>query len=81
MNAPYINVETGHTIRDFDMLRSLLSATDAIAAAQETADANGAPVGVWDRDGWYCVCEVPPDEIEPSPESNGWHIFALVDPN
>ena len=52
----------------------------AIQDAQARADANGAPVAVWERDGWHHVCEVPPDMIWPSPEVVGWSVLAVVDP-
>ena len=52
----------------------------AIAEAQSLADDNGAPVGVWARDGWYTVCEVAPDLIEPDPTLTGWVLWAIVDP-
>lgn len=54
--------------------------SDAIDEAQERADANGAPVAVWERDGWHHVCEVPPDMISPPPETLGWSVLAVVDP-
>ena len=52
----------------------------AIAAAQTFADRNGAPCGVWERDGWFTVCEIAPDEIEPNPELFGWVLWAIVNP-
>lgn len=52
----------------------------AIATARELADANGAPVAVWARDGWHTLSELPSDCLEPSPESQGWREVAIVDP-
>lgn len=57
------------------------SSTDAISEAQAVSDANGAPVGIWLREGWYTVCEVPPEMIEPDPELAGWILWAVVDPS
>ena len=48
--------------------------------AQSQADANGAPVGVWERDGWTTICEDAPETIEPNPEDRGWHMIAVVEP-
>ena len=58
----------------------LSSLTRALDDAQQLSNQNGAPVGVWDRQGWYAVCETPPEDIEPSPESEGWTLHAVVDP-
>jgi hypothetical protein len=52
----------------------------AIEEAQVVADMNQCPCGVWERDGWFTVCELAPDEIEPSPEWSGWVLWAIVDP-
>lgn len=52
----------------------------AIEDAQAHANTNQAPVGVWHRDGWYTVCETPPEMLEPDPETLGWTIHAVVDP-
>jgi hypothetical protein len=46
--------------------------------AQAQADANGAPVAVWGRDGWLTICEDP--EPDPDPEVFGWRMVALIDP-
>lgn len=46
----------------------------ALLMAQGQADINGAPVGVWKRDGWVTVCE------DPEPIENGWQMIALVEP-
>lgn len=53
----------------------------AFALAQGTADSNGAPVMLMQRDGWYTVCEYPPDALEPSPYGQGWEDVALIDPS
>lgn len=53
----------------------------AIQIAQETADSNGSPCGVWARDGWYTVSEEPPDDIEPAPEESGWSLDTIVEPS
>lgn len=52
----------------------------AAAHAQALSDSNEAPVGIWERDDWYTVCETAPDEIEPDPELSGWSLHAVVDP-
>lgn len=49
--------------------------------AQQLADANGAPVGVWKRGPWLCLCETAPELIEPQPELDGWELWAVVDPS
>ena len=48
--------------------------------AQEMADANGAPVGIWKRDGWLTIDENPPDEDDER-EAAGWVLTAVVDPS
>jgi hypothetical protein len=53
----------------------------AIMDAQDIADRSGCPCGVWDRDGWYMVCDVAPELIEPDPELSGWRLYAVVDPH
>ena len=59
-----------------------LTASDdhAITSAQFIADATGSPCGVWMRDGWYTVCDVAPEMIEPDPELAGWRLWAVTDP-
>lgn len=52
----------------------------AIQEAQEIANRNECPCGVWARDGWYTVCELAPEMIEPDPELFGWRLHAVVDP-
>ena len=52
----------------------------AISDAQALSDQNGSLVGIWKRDGWYTVCEVAPELIEPDPELSGWRLWAVVDP-
>lgn len=52
----------------------------AIDEAAEIADRNECPCGVWKRDGWYTVCEIAPEMIEPDPELAGWQLWAVVDP-
>jgi hypothetical protein len=52
----------------------------AIAKAQEIADRTGTPCGVWARGGWYTVCDVAPELIEPDPELLGWRLWAIADP-
>lgn len=45
--------------------------------AQETADANGAPVEIWERDGWLVISEDPePDDAF----LGGWRSLAVVVP-
>ena len=56
------------------------SESAALTLAQETADANGSPVMVLSRDGWFTICEEPPEEMEPSPYASGWEDHALVEP-
>lgn len=48
--------------------------------AQETANANGAPVALLGRDGWLAICEEPPDDAETQPLAHGWRIVALIEP-
>ena len=57
------------------------SERNAIDEAAELANANGAPVGVWQRDLWFTVCAEPPELIEPDPEPLGWQLWAVVDPD
>lgn len=45
--------------------------------AQRQADANGAPVEIWGRDGWLVICEDPEPE---GAEESGWRSVALVAP-
>ncbi len=52
----------------------------AIAQAQDLSNVNGAPVGIWKRSGWFTVCDVAPEMIEPDPELDGWTLHAVVDP-
>ena len=52
----------------------------AYMMAQEMAQAWGGPVGVWTRGGWYTVCDVAPELIEPQPELSGWVLDGVVDP-
>jgi len=52
----------------------------AISDAQMTADATGTPCGVWHRDGWFAVCDLAPEMIEPQPELSGWALWAVTDP-
>lgn len=58
----------------------IASGLRAYQRAQILAHENGAPVGIWQRDGWYTVCEVAPDEVEPSPELSGWRLLSIVEP-
>ena len=53
----------------------------AIEKAAELANANGSPVGVWQRDLWFTCCDIAPDLIEPDPEPLGWQLVAVVDPD
>lgn len=46
-------------------------------AAQDQADANGAPVEIWVRDGWFVISEDPEPE---GAEESGWRSVALVAP-
>jgi hypothetical protein len=54
---------------------------NAAAEAQDLADRNGTPVMIWRRDGWYTVCETPPELLDPDPALDGWQEHALVDPH
>lgn len=45
--------------------------------AQDQADANGAPVEIWGRDGWLVISEDPEPE---GAEESGWRSVALVAP-
>ena len=45
--------------------------------AQEQANANGAPVEIWGRDGWMVISEDPEPE---GAEENGWRSVALIAP-
>ena len=60
--------------------RMWANARIAIDEAQDRANVNGAPCVVWDRDGWYTVCDLPPDSIEPDPTLSGWMPYAEVIP-
>jgi hypothetical protein len=51
----------------------------AIQLAQEWADRDESPVGVWERDRFYTVCDVAPDD-EDQREAAGWQVWAVVDP-
>lgn len=58
------------------------SQQDAIyREAQDTANANGAPVMIMARDGWLTICEEPPDDAECDPYGHGWQDYALVAPS
>jgi hypothetical protein len=57
-----------------------VDSTHVWTIAQEQADANGAPMGIWGRDGWLTICDVPPDEIEPDPTQAGWRLVAVIEP-
>lgn len=48
--------------------------------AQAKANENGSPVAVLSRNGWLAICEEPPDDMEPSPLSQGWTERALIEP-
>ncbi|MDH5244841.1 MAG: hypothetical protein OEW98_00205 [Betaproteobacteria bacterium] len=52
----------------------------ACGEAQETANINNCPCGIWRRDGWYAVCDLAPELIEPQPELFGWQLHAVVEP-
>ena len=56
------------------------SESSAIAEAAKVANVTACPCGVWYRDGWYTVCDVAPEMIEPEPELSGWTLWAVVDP-
>lgn len=58
----------------------LLTRDAAIDEAATLADRNEAPVGVWERDGWYTVCEHAPESITPDPSLSGWEVVAVLDP-
>lgn len=51
-----------------------------LSLAQDTANTNGAPVGVWERYGWYTACEIDPDSLDVDPCVFGWSLAAVVDP-
>jgi hypothetical protein len=53
----------------------------ALDIAQEQADATHDAVGVWERDGWFTVCDISPDLISPDPTSHGWKLWAVVEPS
>lgn len=55
-------------------------AVTAIEVADAMATANGTPVIILERDGWYAISEEPPDDLDPSPYDVGWTDYALVDP-
>ena len=57
------------------------SEAQAIAQAQDVANETETPCGVWARDGWYTVCDVAPELIEPDPELSGWRLWAVCDPD
>ena len=61
-----------------NLTRYAVTDTQIYQMAQEHADANGAPVAVWTRDGWSVICEEP--EPEPEPEAEGWEMVAIIDP-
>lgn len=52
----------------------------AFIVAQQTATANGAPVAVLGKHGFYAVTEEPPDDMEPSPLGQGWAVVGIVEP-
>lgn len=59
---------------------SLMTRDRALDEAEAMADRNGAPCGIWQRDGWYTVCEHAPDSITPDPCASGWELIAVMDP-
>ena len=53
----------------------------AYDCAQDLADANETPVGVWERDGWFFVSEVAPDGDDDDPRvMAGFEMIAVADP-
>jgi hypothetical protein len=56
------------------------SAGIATNAAITLADLNGAPVGVWRRDGWYAISDEPPDGPDDDRLRAGWTVHAIVTP-
>jgi hypothetical protein len=52
----------------------------ALDEAQEIADTSGTPCGVWERGGWFTVCELAPEMIEPDPMLAGWALWSIADP-
>ena len=60
------------------------TARTAIELAQAKADVAETPVGVWERDGWFVISDIAPDSFEDcgfaEPESEGWQVYAVVDP-
>ena len=47
------------------------------AEALALANANGAPVAVYERGGWYGLVETVPD---PSEDTDGWALIGIMDP-
>ena len=58
----------------------LMTHDRAMAEAEDLANRNDAPCGIWLRDGWYTVCEHAPDTITPDPCASGWQMIAVMDP-
>ena len=50
------------------------------ALADEYAAANGAPVAIISRDGWFAISEEPPDDLTDG-YPDGWKIVAFVEPS
>ena len=59
---------------------SIMTYYRAMDEAEALANQNGAPCGIWARDGWYTVCEHAPDSITPDPCASGWALIAVMDP-
>jgi hypothetical protein len=74
---PTINGAVALDLRTLTHFASMHVACDM---GQGLADQNGAPVGIWRRDGSHVVCEIDPESITPEPESLGWALVAIVDP-
>ena len=53
--------------------------TRARLEARARAVANGAPVALVRRDGWYTIAEEPPDEMTGA-YPGGWSVVAIVEP-
>ena len=61
--------------------RLFASQSHVCELAHDTADANGAPVAILTRDGWFAICEEPPDDMDEQPLEHGWRIVALIEPS
>lgn len=53
-------------------------ARHARSIAEDASKANGAPVGIWARDGWLTVCDSAPDMLPIDPTTLGWSLVEVV---